>query len=61
MAKAAITKKTSLSAKGILAIEDDQLVIENPDTGELIDMRILLKDFVDHSVGLSINYDEDYE
>lgn len=61
MAKAAITKKTSLSAKGILAIDNGQIVIENPDTGELIDLRILLHDFVDHSVSLSINYDEDYE
>lgn len=61
MAKAAITRKTSLSAKGVLGIEDAQLVIENPDTGELIDIRDLLRDFVDHPVSLSVNYDEDYE
>lgn len=61
MAKAAITKKTSLSAKGILALENDQLVFENPDTGEFINIEDLLEDFVDHYVSLSINYDEDYE
>ena len=61
MAKAAITKKTSLNAKGMLGFEDDQLVLENPDTGELIDIKVLLEDFTDHYVSLSVNYDEDYE
>ena len=61
MAKAAITKKYSLSASGILAITDEGVGIENVDTGELIDLKVLLSDFADRSVKLSVNYDEDYE
>ena len=61
MAKAAITKKFSLSAQGILSVEDDGVFLENPDTGELIDFKDLLEDFADKSVKLSINFDEDYE
>lgn len=61
MAKAAITKKYSLNASGILAITDAGVAIENTDTGELIDLKVLLSDFADRSVKLSVNYDEDYE
>ena len=61
MAKAAITKKYSLSANGILAINDNGVYIESTETGELIDLRDLFSDFEDKSVKLSINYDEDYE
>lgn len=61
MAKASITKKYSLSANGILSITDDGVAIENPDTGELIDLADLLSEFADRSVKLSVNYDEDYE
>lgn len=61
MAKAAITKKYSLSANGILAIDDECISIENTETGELIDLKVLLSDFADRSVKLSVNYDEDYE
>lgn len=61
MAKAAITKKFSLSASGILSIEDEGVFIENSDTGEMIDFKNLLEDFKDKSVKLSINFDEDYE
>lgn len=61
MAKAAITKKFSLSANGILSIEEDGVFIENSDTGELIDLKDLFEDFADKSVKLSINFDEDYE
>ena len=61
MAKAAITKNFKLSAQGILSIEDEGVFIENPDTGELIDLKDLFEDFVDKSVKLSINFDEDYE
>lgn len=61
MAKAAITKKYSLNASGILAITDEGVAIENTDTGELIDLKVLLSDFADRSVKLSVNYDEDYE
>ena len=56
-----IVKKYSLSAKGILAITDEGVGIENVETGELIDFKDLLSDFADRSVKLSVNYDEDYE
>lgn len=61
MAKASITKKYSLNASGILAIGEDGIGIENPDSGEIIDLKVLLADFADRSVKLSVNYDEDYE
>lgn len=61
MAKAAITKKMSLSANGILVVEDACVGIENPDTGELIELNKLLADFADKSVKLSVTYDYDYE
>lgn len=61
MAKAAITKNFKLSAQGILSIEDTGVFIENPDTGELIDLKDLFEDFANKSVKLSINFDEDYE
>lgn len=61
MAKASITKKYSLSANGIIDITDDIVSIENPDSGELIELKVLLKDFVNRPVKLSVTYDEDYE
>ena len=60
MAKAAITKKYSLSAQGILVVEDGCVGIENPDSGELIELNKLLADFADKSVKLSVTYDYDY-
>lgn len=61
MAKAAITKKYSLSASGILAIDEDGVYLENTETGEAVDLKDLFTDFADRFVKLSINYDEDYE
>lgn len=61
MAKAAITKKMSLSATGILVVDDACVGIENPDNGELIELNKLLSDFADKSVKLSVTYDYDYE
>lgn len=61
MAKASITKKYALSANGILDITDDGIAIENPDTGEIIDLKTLLSDFANRAVKLSVAYDEDYE
>ena len=61
MAKAAITKKMSLSGNGILVIEDNLVSIENTDTGELINLSKLLEDFADKSVKLSVAYDYDYD
>lgn len=60
MAKAAINKTLKLNAQGILAITDDGAAIENPDTGELIDFKILLSEFADKAVKLSVTYDYDY-
>ena len=61
MAKAAITKKMSLSATGILVVDDECIGIENTETGELIGLNQLLLDFADKSVKLSVTYDFDYE
>lgn len=62
MAKSSITKKYALSANGILDIADNGVVaIENPDTGELIELKTLLSDFANRAVKLSVTYDEDYE
>ena len=61
MAKAAITKKYSLNANGILSITDNTVALENLDTGELINLSDLLNYFADKTVKLSVNYDEDYE
>lgn len=61
MAKAAINKTFKLSAQGILSVSDDGVSIENPDTGELIDMRVLLAEFADKSVKMAITYDYDYD
>lgn len=61
MAKAAITKKYALNADGILSIENNVVGIENPDTGEIIDLCTLLSDFANRSIKLSVNYSEDYE
>lgn len=57
---AAIMKNYKLSAKGILVVEDDNVGIENVDTGDFIDMRDLLVDFKDRTIKLSISYDEEY-
>ena len=61
MAKAAIVKKFSLNADGILSIDENGVGIENVETGELIDLRTLLADFANRSIKLSVNYSEDYE
>ena len=61
MAKAAITKKMSLSATGILVVDDTCVGIENTDSGELIEFNKLLADFADKSVKISVTYDYDYE
>ena len=59
--KAAITKKYTLSAKGILDINEEGIGIENVETGEWIDLKSLLADFADRSINLSVNYDEEYD
>lgn len=61
MAKASIVKKFALNADGILSIDDNGVGIEDAITGEYIDFKVLLADFADRSIKLSINYSEDYE
>ncbi len=60
MAKASISKKYSVSGSGILSIEDDKVAIEVEDTGELVFLNDLLKDFKDKDVKISCTYNEDY-
>ena len=60
MAKAAITRKYALSATGILDITENEIYLENPDTGEMVILRDLLSDFADRSIKMSVNYDEEY-
>ena len=58
---AAITRKYALSAKGVLDVTDDGVSIENPDTGDMMDLKDLLSDFHNKTVKISVTYDEDYE
>lgn len=58
--KSSITQKLSLSANGILEINDAGVFIENEETGELIDFKDLLSEFADKTVKLSVTYDYDY-
>lgn len=60
MAKASISKKYSVSANGILSIDDDKVAVEVEDTGELVFLDDLLSDFKDKDVKLSCTYNEDY-
>ena len=55
-----IVKKYALQAKGILVLDESDVGIEMPDSGEFVDFRTLLADFADKSVKISVNYDEDY-
>lgn len=56
-----IILKYALNAKGILSIDDKDIGIENFDTGEVISLCDLLRDFADKTIKLSVTYDEDYE
>lgn len=60
MAKASFNKTYKINARGVLSIDGDIVSVENPDTGELVQLSALFEDFADKSVSLSINYDEDY-
>lgn len=62
MTKTSITRKDSLSAIGILSIDENGVIaIENTDNGELTDLNVLLADFADKLIKLSVTYDYDYE
>ena len=60
MAKASISKKYSVSGSGILSIEDEKVAIEVEETGELVFLNDLLKDFKDKDIKISCTYNEDY-
>ena len=61
MAKAAFNKSYKINAKGVLSIEEDVVSVENPDTGELVELATLFADFADRAVAISISDEEDYE
>lgn len=62
MSKSAINKNFKLSAKGVLGLDENGIIgIENPDTGEFIELSRLFADFLDRPVSMSVSYDEDYE
>ena len=60
MAKSAIVKKISVTADGILNIEDGSISLEITD-GEVVSLEELLSDFNGMPIKLSMNYSEDYE
>ena len=46
MAKASINKNYKLSARGVLGLDENDVIgIENPDTGEFIELSRLFVDF----------------
>ena len=56
---AKIQSKYTVQANGILHIQDDQVFVENDDTGEYIPLISLFADFNDKDVKLSIAYGEE--
>lgn len=59
MAKAAITKKISVTADGVLNLDDNSIKLET--SGGLIDLYTLLTDFDGQPIKFSVNYSEEYE
>lgn len=53
----AINKTLKLNANGILGVDNDMLVFEVEDTGELIPLHMVLSDFLEKPVKLSVIYD----
>lgn len=53
MAKASVTTKSSLTAKGILNLGDNDILLEIED-GEAISLEDLLKDFDGKDVSISV-------
>lgn len=56
---AKIQSKYTVQANGILHIQDNQVFVENDDTGEYISLISLFADFNDKDVKLSIAYGEE--
>lgn len=55
------SNKYNFSAKGILYIENGALCIENENTGELVNIAEMLKDFHQKECTLSVAYSEEIE
>ena len=56
-----INRKYTVSAKGMLYIEDGVISVENAETGELVSVASLLDDFNQKECSLTVAYAEDYE
>lgn len=59
MAKAAFTKKYTISASGILTIDGEFVGVENMETGEMVGLNDLLDDFDGKTVKITAAYDEE--
>ena len=57
---AKIQRKYQISASGVLHINENQVFIENEDSGELINLAELFEDFNDRDIKLNIAYGEDF-
>jgi hypothetical protein len=58
MAKASVTTKQSLTAKGILSLGDNDILLEIED-GEAISLIDLFKDFDGKSITVAVSYGEE--
>lgn len=56
---AKIQSKYTVQANGILHIQDNQMFVENDDTGDVVSLSELFGDFADKDVKLSIAYGEE--
>ena len=56
---AKIQSKYTIQANGILRINNEEVFVENDDTGDLISLSELVVDFADKGVKLSIAYGEE--
>ena len=56
---AKIQSKYTIQASGILRINNDEVFVENDDTGDVVSLSELFVDFADKYVKLSIAYGEE--
>jgi aromatic ring-opening dioxygenase catalytic subunit (LigB family) len=60
MSKAPINKTLTVSATGILVMNDGLIGIENMENGEVIPFTVLFEDFADKIVSISIDCNEEF-
>ena len=60
MSKTPINRTLTVSAKGILVMNDGLVGIENMESGEVIPFNVLFEDFADKTVCLTIDCNEDF-